>query len=148
MITIRRATSGDADCVYKLVGMIDSSYINSIDHFRQAYYKNLENPELIYLVAEINGSVAAFSSLSFITPLHRNKQVAEIHEIIVDECGRGKSLGAQLLNAMMLLARDRNCCCLEVTCPRSSKRTHRFFAKHGMQLSRYLFSMNIEFKVD
>lgn len=148
MITVRRAAEGDADRVHSLIEKLEAPRIFHIDNFRQVYYKNLSDPNTIYLVVEADGAIAAFGSISFYTPLHYCLPVAEIRELVVDERDRGKSIGARLVNAMMLLARDRGCCCLEVVSHRLSKRAHHFFAKHGFILTHYKLTMNIDFKAD
>jgi GNAT superfamily N-acetyltransferase len=148
MITIRRATQGDADRVHILMEKLDGTKAMPIDSFRKVYYHNLEDPDIIYLAVEIDGTVAAFGSLCFSLPLHTGKPVAEIQELIVDERSRGKSIGAQLVNAMMLLARDRHCCCLEVASHRLNKRSHLFYGKHGFALTQYKLTMNMEFTTD
>lgn len=145
MVTIRRAAERDVDRVHFLIEKLETPKIIPIEPFRQAYYNNLQDSNIAYLVVEIDGIVAAFSSLVFSTPLHLLKPVAEIQEIVVDERNRGKSIGAQLLNAMMLLARDRHCCCLEVVSHRLSKNAHHFYAKHGFMLTHYKLTMNMDF---
>jgi (aminoalkyl)phosphonate N-acetyltransferase len=145
MIVVRRATQGDADRVHYLIEKLESPKVLPVEPFRLVYYKNLADPDIIYLVVEIEGTVAAFGSLIFSTPLHSAKPVAEIQELIVDERSRGKSIGVQLVNAMMMLARDRHCCCLEVISPRLSKRAHHFYSKHGFMLTHYKLIMNMEF---
>lgn len=148
MISVRRASGDDAVYVHRLIEKMETPRTLPIDQFRQVYLKNLSDPGLIYIVVEFDGTVAAFGSLSFSTPLHYCQPVAKIEELAVDERGRGKSIGAQLINAMMLLARDRGCCCLEVDSHRMSKWSHRFYAKHGFILSHYKLTMNIDFKAD
>jgi (aminoalkyl)phosphonate N-acetyltransferase len=146
MITVRRANEWDADRVRSLIEKLEAPQVFSAEQFRQVYCANLADPNIIYLVVEIDGVVAAFSSLRFSIPLRFCRPAAEIGELVVDERERGKSVGAQLVNAMMLLARDRGCCCLEVVSHRLSKRAHHFFAKHGFILSHYKLTMDIDFK--
>jgi PhnO protein len=74
--------------------------------------------------------------------------VAEIVELIVDDHSRGRSVGAQLVNAIMLLARDRGCCCLEVSSNRVRRRAHRFYARHGFMMTHYKLSMKMDFMAE
>lgn len=148
MIAVRRASAEDADQVQRLVEKMEIRDGLPEGQFLQVYLNNLSDPNMIYLVVTIDGVVVAFGSLVFGMPLHYCKPVARIQELVVDEHSRGKSVGAQLVNAMMLVARDRGCCRLEADTHRSDKSTHRFFSKHGFFMTHFKLTMNIEFKIE
>jgi hypothetical protein len=148
MISARRATSGDAGWLRFLIEQRDASCQFSADHFNIVFMNNLSNPDLVYIVVDLDGIPAAFGSLSFGIPLHTCKPVAKVQDFLIEERGLGKAIGAHLVNAMMLSARDRNCCRLEVDCGRLDKWSQRFFALHGFLMTHYKLSLNIDFKAE
>jgi PhnO protein len=148
MLTLRRAGEDDAESVHHLIGRLEESEQFPYEPFLQTYLKNLRDPDIIYLVAEDEGDVIAFGSLAFSAPLHHTAPVAEIIELIVDDRSRGRSVGAQLVNAMMLLARDRGCCCLEVASNRVRKRAHHFYARHGFMMTHYKLTLKMGFRAE
>ena len=143
MQMIRRAGDKDAERVHQLIEKLETPQLFPLEPFVEKYIRNLDNPNLIYLVAETDSTIIAFGSLQISEPLHHEQPVAEIVELIVDERSRGKSVGAQMVNAMLLLARDRGCCCMEVTSNRMRRRAHRFYAKHGFMMTHYKLTMNM-----
>lgn len=148
MLTLRCAGEHDAERVHYLIGRLEEPEQFAFEPFRQNYLQNLNDADIVYLVAEDGEGIIAFGSLMFSTPLHHTAPVAEIVELIVDDRSRGKSVGAQLVNALMLLARDRGCCRLEVSSNRIRKRAHHFYARHGFMMTHYKLTMNMDFKAD
>lgn len=148
MIAVRRAAAEDAGAVQRLLESIHAPGPLQEGLFRQVFLGNIADPGSVCIVVTLDGAVAAFGSLSFVTPLCCCKPVARIQELAVDEACRGRNVGAQLVNAMMLTARDRGCCRLEADTERSDKWSHKFFSKHGFLLTHFKLTMNIEFDMD
>lgn len=147
MIIIRRASEGDADKVHGLLGQPDYSKMPHLDRFREIFYRNLYDPDIIFLVAEIDGGVVGFGSLYLSMQLQHCKPVAEIRDLAVNDHAHNMSVGAQLVNAMLLLARDRDCSCLEAYTERACKKSHQFFAKHGFTFTHFKLTLDMNLKV-
>ena len=57
--TIRRATTSDAETVYRFICRLESEDPTR-DEFDSIFLKNLKDPDCYYLIAEKNGTPAAF----------------------------------------------------------------------------------------
>lgn len=137
MTAIRHATATDAQEVHRLIELLETPQRFAYEPFCQNYRKNLANPDIAYFIAEEDGRVLAFGSLQFSTPLHHDRPVAEIVELVVDDACRGGGVGARMVAAMEELAHVRGCCSLELSTNRVRRRAHLFYYRAGFQLTHY-----------
>jgi (aminoalkyl)phosphonate N-acetyltransferase len=145
MLTIRRANEMDLVAVHRLMEKLEEPQKFPVEAFQKTYQQNLADPGTVYLVAEQSEGteIVAFGSLAFHTPLHHAGPVAEVVELVVDEPCRGQSIGEQLINAMLMLARDRDCCVLEVDSNRMRDRAHQFYLRHGFDMTHCKLTMDL-----
>lgn len=148
MITVRRAAPEDAEQVRDLMEKAAQAGSLPLDRFGQIYLDTLADNNQISVIVDVDAAVAAFGTVRFNMLLHRCKPSASIQDFVVNERCRGKGVAARLINAMMLLARDKGCVSMEVDSPRASKWSHRFFEKQGFVFTHYKLAMNIGFTVD
>ncbi len=99
-ILIRRLTSADAPVAQLVVARFHRSAVSA------AYLdRYLANPSNHLLVAELDGQVVGFLSARRLDRLHRETTQFFIDEIEVDEAYRRRGIGAQLVGAVLDLAR-------------------------------------------
>ncbi len=141
MAIVRPATEYDAPHVHRLIELLETPKKYDFALFSHKYMNNLADPAIVYLVAEAEGSVCAFGSLQFSSPLHHEGPVAEIVELVVEEGFRGAGVGAAMVDKMAALARARGCYFLELSTNRMRERAHRFYEQQGFRLTHYRFTM-------
>lgn len=108
--------------------------------FREIYARNLENPDITYLLALDGDEGCGFASLHIQYLLHHAARIAELQEIVVAGDRRGQGLGALLFQEVRRLARAAGCPQLEVCCNRQRKESHKFYLRQGMEKSHYKFT--------
>ena len=98
---------------------------------------------IFYLVYEEKDEVLGFISVHIQRLLHHISNIAEIHELIVDEKVRGRGIGSQLFEKAKYIARKNGCIQLEVCCNQRRKESHKFYEGQGMKNSHYKFCLEI-----
>lgn len=89
-----------------------------------------KNQELT--VAELDGEKVATFHLTFIQYLsHQGGQRAQVETVRTSSSHRGKGIGTQVFNYIILSAKDRNCTMLQLTTDRQRPDTLRFYESVG-----------------
>ena len=70
--------------------------------------------------------------------------LGHVDELIVDTQYRGRGLGSELLQSIILRARDRGCLRVELDSAFHREEAHRFYEQHGFENRAYLFSKTLE----
>jgi len=142
-ICIRKAQEQDASAVHRLICMLEELEFDKAK-FETFYLANLKDPRNIYLVASVNGKVAAFISCHGQLLLHHLDIVYEIQEMIVEKALRGLGLGIGLMRHLEKELRLRNCQLLEVCSSKLRDQAHEFYQNTGFNRTHYKFTKSYE----
>jgi GNAT superfamily N-acetyltransferase len=93
-----------------------------------------------YLCAVENDRVIGFGSLTIKNNLWQEGYIAHIDELVVDSEYRGKGIGTQLLQQLMIQAKEKGCRRIELDTAFHRKEAHRFYEQQGFENRAYLFS--------
>ena len=137
--TIRRATTSDAETVYRFICRLESEDPTR-EEFDSIFLKNLKDPDCYYLIAEKNGTPAAFIGMQIQRVLHHTAKIAEIIEMFVLPEYRGEGVGEMLYWHTKDIAQERGCKFFEVACNNVRSRALDFFSKMGFEKTHYKFT--------
>ncbi len=129
---IRRAGPRDEARVLQLWGMFLAETPPDEETQRAAAQRFRESPLLDVLVAEVEGEVVGFLSMSF--PSGLSGMRALIDELAVEPAHRRRGIGASLVEAAMRLARYRGSGHLLVDTSRAGEATQAFYQSCGFSL--------------
>ena len=101
-MTIRSATAADADALFGLVEQLGHALKPDRAAFDRTFatYLSGEAPEVVLFLAEEEGAVVGYAVMSVAPLLSTNGPAAQLQEIVVDQSGRGTSVGTQLVRAV------------------------------------------------
>lgn len=142
MIEIRNATSADLSSVYDLICALEETHF-SRQRFASGYASILKKPEHIVLVASEERNVIGMLHLRMEFQLHHVQKTAEILELIVQDTYRGHGIGASLFAAAETVAKENNCCLIEVTSHQRRKKAHQFYMRQSMERTHFKLVKNI-----
>jgi 8-oxo-dGTP diphosphatase len=128
-LRIRRALPRDEERVLQLLCLVPGDVPLDAEGQRAAGQRFRESPFLEVLVAEVEGAVVGFLSLSF--PVGLSGGRALIDELAVDPAYRRRGIGASLVEAALRLARHRGCSHLLVDSSRVNERVRAFYQACG-----------------
>jgi GNAT superfamily N-acetyltransferase len=112
MVTVRPATAGDAGRIVALLGQLlgpeDSP--TGPETWRTTLLALLATPGRgAALVAEDETGILGVITQSYNLAIRYGGTYAQIEELVVDEAGRGKHVGAALVQAAIAAAREHGC---------------------------------------
>jgi len=108
--------------------------------FESLYMRNLNNPENIYLCAEMNGLISGYISCHGQFLLHHGGRVFEIQELYVAPESRRNGVGRLLVQNLESALRLLSYQSLEVTANKKREKTHDFYLKMGFQFTHLKFT--------
>ncbi|MEO7121910.1 MAG: GNAT family N-acetyltransferase [Lacisediminihabitans sp.] len=107
-MSIRHATSVDADAIFALLEQLGSSFNPERASFDEAFTDVVrEHEDRIFYVAETGSSVVGYALTILVRPLYTNGPSAELQELVVDVESRSKGIGSLLVNAVEAECRQR-----------------------------------------
>lgn len=133
-LLIRDAVGSDAPVIYSFLCALEEETLHQ-DTFMAVFRRNLANPDVHYLVAEIQGEVIGFVSCHVQYLLHHVGKVAEIQELFVRPNVRRQQVGHQLLAELTSRMVLENVVNLEVTTNQKRQATIRFYERELFNLS-------------
>lgn len=140
---IRSATKKDADQIFNLLGELNSGKFD-IQRFQSIYKKDLNNPDVFYLVATDNGKLVGYICGSVEDRLGHDKKVATVRGLVVSSGHRGHGIGIKLFQAFEEITKKNSCEKIEVFSKIEREDAHRFYIdKAGMAKTHYRFSKEI-----
>jgi PhnO protein len=137
-ISIRLATSDDFQTVYNFINLLEYTVLDEPTQ-RQLYDENLNNPNIIYLLAFADEQPMGFGSLHIQNLMHHAGKIGEIQELYVDESARGLGIGKQLTDKIKAIAKERNVIQVEVTSRLARQDAHRFYEREGFAFTHKKF---------
>lgn len=140
MECLREATLNDKEQIYELVVSLEGTQIDTI-RFSDVFNANISNPFIFYYVYEKEDVILGFISIHVQKLLHHASNIAEIHELIVDETIRYQGIGKCLYQKAKEIAIDNDCQQLEVCCNQKRISSHKFYQSQGMTNNHYKFCL-------
>lgn len=143
-LQIRKVTPGDIDVIYNAICELEKvEYPRK--KFEKAFFPNLMDENIFYLVAEKEGNFAGFISLHLQTLIHHGGKVGEVQEMFVVKTFRGQGIGADLLHEIERIALENECELIEVASNSARSRTAEFYIKEGFTKSHVKFTKILKY---
>lgn len=136
---LRRATLYDVDAVYTLICELKQG---KFDHqsFSAGYASNLQDPNMSYQLALLEGQVVGMIGLHLQFHLHHADWIGEIQELVVMPQARGLKVGSQLLAWAEATAREAGAEMTELSTSIQRHDAHRFYLREGYTQSHFRFT--------
>ena len=142
-IEFRPATIADSDTVYALICELKQAEFNR-QAFNVGFAANLQDPNLRYQLAELNGEVVGMIGLHMQFHLHHVNWVGEIQELVVMPQARGFGVGSKLLSWAEEYARLAGAELTELSTSTKRYDAHRFYEREGYQQTHFRFTKPME----
>ncbi|MEM1003265.1 MAG: GNAT family N-acetyltransferase, partial [Bacteroidota bacterium] len=115
-----------------------------IESIKRAFELNIDDPNSIYLIAEINNkSVGYLSCHSQFLLHHGGQKIAEIQEMYVNPENRKMGIGKKMINELKRIAYQKGIEQLEVTSNNKRNKTHRFYEREKFVQSHKKFTWKV-----
>lgn len=129
---IRPAAANDAPAIAALVEQL--GYHSTVSEIEERIARLGAAPNDLLLVAESAGvGVVGVLALNYRLSLHRQRDIATITSLVVDERRRGAGVGARLVRAAEREARERGCGQVQVDTHNRRDDAHRFYERIGFE---------------
>jgi len=129
-ISIRKVKDNDLESIYLLICELEDQQMDG-ENFEGAFLRNINDPDIYYLVAEINNRIVGFLSLHVQHILHHSKPTCEIQELNITSELRGSGIGALLMNEAERIAKELNLEEIELTTKIHRERAQTFYRNLG-----------------
>ncbi len=129
-ISIRKASDNDLESIYLLICELEDQQMDG-DAFEGVFLRNISDPNIYYLVAEINNRIVGFLSLYVQHILHHSKPTCELQELNITSELRGSGIGALLMNEADRIAKELNLEEIELTTKTHRERAQSFYRNLG-----------------
>ena len=136
---LRRATLYEVWSVYALICELKQG---KFDHqaFSAGYAANLQDHNMRYQLALLDGQVVGMIGLHLQFHLHHANWIGEIQELVVRPQARGLKVGSQLLAWAEATAREAGAEMTELSTSVQRHDAHRFYLREGYVQSHYRFT--------
>ncbi len=141
-ISIRKVTSNDLESIYLLICELEDQQMDG-ETFENIFIKNINDPDIYYLVAEINNRIVGFLSLHVQHILHHSKPTCELQELNIKSELRGSGIGALLVNEAERIAKELNLEEIELTTKIHRERAQSFYRNLGYTHTHHKFVKKI-----
>lgn len=137
---IRQAHSNDLDSVYHFVNELENTQFD-FEPFKEAFEQNINNPDCVYIIAELDSKPVGYISCHTQLLLHHGgDKIAEIQELYVLPESRNLGIGRSLVEKLKCVLRLRGIRQIEVTSNNKRIDTHRFYEREGFIQSHKKFT--------
>jgi len=140
MANIRECTPGDFEQILPLLQQLWPQKALCQDRLRLVFERGLASDAQTYLCAVEGDHIVGFCSMTIKNNLWQEGFLAHLDELVVNRAHRGCGLGSQLLEAMILLAKERGCARVELDSAFHRTEAHAFYERQGFENRAYLFS--------
>ncbi|RPH24225.1 aminoalkylphosphonate N-acetyltransferase [Buttiauxella warmboldiae] len=142
-LEFRRATLADSNDVYALICELKQAEFNR-QAFNVGFAANLEDHNLCYQLAVLNGETVGMVGLHMQFHLHHVNWVGEIQELVVMPQARGHGVGSKLLAWAEEQARIAGAELTELSTSAKRLDAHRFYQREGYQHTHFRFTKAVE----
>lgn len=136
--TVRLCVASDFESVYRFINLLEDEIMHEPTQ-RRLYLENVNHPEIVYLLAEADGTPVGFLSLHIQKLMHHGGKIGEIQELYVDESARNLGIGKSLTDEIKTIAKSRNVIQIEVTSRLARTDAHRFYEREGFDFTHKKF---------
>jgi GNAT superfamily N-acetyltransferase len=140
MVQLRQAVPEDFADLLILFRQLWPTKPISEGPLREVYLRVIAAPGRQYFCAVMGNRVIGLGSVTIKDNLWQEGRIAYIEEIVVHEDLQGKSIGTQLLERLILSAKEAGCRRVELDSAFHRKQAHLFYERHGFENRAYLFS--------
>ncbi len=135
-VSVRKATTEDADVLFGLVKAYATSFIPNFDAFQESLKHLLDDESAWLSVAESEGALVGYMLGFDHYTLYANGRVSWIEELMVDEQHRRQGVGRVLMDEFDRWARSRGSMLVGV----ATRRAAQFYSALGYKESAGYFS--------
>ena len=145
-IQIRKAAKNDIpiilDLLYEL-GRPKPDNNSDGDVFQRLIkeYFSEENKEI--MLAETNTTIVGIVSMMFLSRLNQKYPELYIPELVVTKDFQNQGVGEKLINACIVIAKERKCYRIRLESGNQRKESHKFYKKLGFEQTALSFSKNL-----
>lgn len=136
---IRECREDDFDMVLPLLRQLWPDKLLEMESLRRVFSLALQEKEVRYICAEMDGVIVGFFSLTQRMSLYRQGRLAYLDEMVVEEGHRGKGVGAALLRYAEGAAREAGCKGLSMDSAFHREGAHRFYEREGYTRTGVIF---------
>ena len=143
MRRIRRATAGDEDAVLALADRLcegvarwrdPEAVLTAVRGWVESSLATMEDPGHAVLVAELDGTVVGFVTLSPTRHWSGEPEAeASIGELVVSQQAQGRGIGSALVEAAMARARELGCARISVSTGAANARARDLYRRLGFE---------------
>jgi GNAT superfamily N-acetyltransferase len=139
---IRTATPADIPDLCRLLSVLftqEAEFKVDVDAQVRGLTAIIGNPAIgTILIARDNNVAIGMVNLLFTVSTALGERVALLEDMVVTESARGTGVGSQLINHAIDTARAAGCKRMTVLSDRDNTAAHRFYQRHGFELSSML----------
>jgi GNAT superfamily N-acetyltransferase len=143
MMQIRPCSSEDFGGVLDLLKQLWPEKPLDPVSLRTVYDRALECDFQRYICATDGGRIIGFASLSVKNNLWQEGFLGHVDELVVDSGYRGHGVGTELLEHLIVIARQRGCRLVELDTAFHRKEAHDFYERMGFENRGYVFSKSL-----
>lgn len=136
---LRPATADDARVVYGLICELKQAEFDR-EAFRAGFLANLQDRNMRYQLAGLNGEIVGMIGLHLQFHLHHARWIGEIQELVVMPQARGLKVGCRLLAWAEDVARQAGAELTELSTSVKRVDAHRFYLREGYAQSHFRFT--------
>lgn len=140
---IRSAQESDYKELMNLYGLFLDNHNRFANLDNDSFIRALNNPNNAVFVAEDNGKLIGFATLSIRDVIRYPNPVGELDELFVLEEYRRQGVAKQLMEEIESAAKKHNCCRMFINSRFESEASHHFYVKIGYTKFGYNFIKNI-----
>ena len=140
MIQIRQCHADDFDGIVNLLRQLWPDKPINREQLKAIYDRALVSESKTYLCATNEYRLLGFASFAKKHNLWPEGSLGYIDELVVDSNYRGQKIGTQLLEHLIVLARTKGCCRIELDCAFYRKDAHHFYEQNGFAGRAFVYS--------
>jgi GNAT superfamily N-acetyltransferase len=140
MVELRKALPDDFPDLLILFRQLWPTKTINEEALKEVFLPVIAAPNRRYFCAVLNNRAIGLGSVTIKDNLWQEGTIAYIEEIAVLESLQGKGIGTELLERLILSAKDAGCRRVELDSAFQRKKAHRFYERHGFENRAYLFS--------
>lgn len=142
-MAIRLATVEDGSQVCKLLDQL-GGYDDTDTFMGSKLQSVIEHPDHYLLVDDNNGALDGLAALFILPELGLEGNTALITYLVVKASSRSQGIGEKLEQECYSIAKERNCCRIQLHCSARRLMAHKFYEKLGYIESPKYYSKKIQ----